>query len=118
MNYRLKESHLNGPGKMNARRWNELKYFANVSIDILGFLMMKALTFIFLNRGTKRNVKTKVDLDEIFAEKPNGIPPITSGLYRKKKATNYNRQFSNLICLFISNFNSNSNSQIENSYRW
>ena len=77
MNATLEDSPLNSTGNlMKARRWDELKYYSNISIDIAALFNPAGCDVYFLNRGIIRNVRSHLDLHSYFQSPPQGYTPL------------------------------------------
>ena len=73
----LDDSPLNSKGNlMKARRWDELQYYSNISIEIASLFNPNGCDVFFLNRGVVRNVKTSRDLQGHFQNPPSGFTPL------------------------------------------
>lgn len=75
MNSVLNDSPLN-TGLFKATRWDELKNFSKVSIEIANIFNPNGVDVFFLNRPVARNVKSLADLDPYFVNRPNGYTPL------------------------------------------
>lgn len=77
MNTPLLDSPLNNKNKLfNATRWNELQYFANISLEIASLFDQEGSDVYFLNRSILapyQNVRSAEDIADYFEEKPQGI---------------------------------------------
>ena len=80
MNTILQDSPLNTTNTLfRATRWDELQYFANISIDIASLFDPNGSDVYFLNRTPTPvlNVRQPEDLRAYFAQKPNGFTPLS-----------------------------------------
>ena len=59
-----------------ARRWDELQYYSNISIEIATLFNPNGCDVYFLNRGIVKNVKTSRDLRSHFQDLPQGYTPM------------------------------------------
>ena len=75
MNMMLNDSPLN-TGVFKATRWDELKHFSKVSIELANVFNPEGIDIFFLNRPAARAVKHIHDLEPYFIDKPNGFTPI------------------------------------------
>lgn len=82
MNTALQDSPLNKTNNLiKATRWDELLYFANISIEIASIFNTKGCDIYFLNRSPPvHNVKDTSELVNYFANTPNGYTPLTEVL--------------------------------------
>ena len=84
MNTPLQESPLNcGKNLLHVTRWDELQYFANISLEIASLFDPNGSDVYFLNRSVLspfRNVRSSKDIAEYFAETPTGFTPLSSVL--------------------------------------
>lgn len=76
MNATLSDSPLN-TGVCQAQRWDELKTFAGIAVEIASVFNPEGTDVYFLNRPAARNVRTYTDLQPYFQAMPNGFTPIT-----------------------------------------
>jgi hypothetical protein len=76
MSTTLVESPLNH-GLMQASRWDELKYFSNICIEMANIFNPEGCDVHFLNRPVARNVKTPEDLFPYMVNTPGGYTPLT-----------------------------------------
>ena len=79
MNTVLQDSPLNTSDNLfKATRWDELQYFANISIEIASVFDPNGCDIYFLNRTPSplRNVSQPSDLITHFNLKPNGYTPL------------------------------------------
>lgn len=75
MNTVLQDSPLNNSSSLfKASRWDELQYFAKISIEIASIFDQDGSSVYFLNRQPSplRNVRNSNDLLPFFNEKPQG----------------------------------------------
>ena len=64
---------------INATRWDELKYFANISIEIASLFNTNGCDVYFLNRfhlSPIKNIKDSIKLNQYFQDKPKGFTPL------------------------------------------
>lgn len=83
MNSNLQDSPLNNTNNLfKATRWDELQYFANISIEIASLFNPQGCDVYFLNRypSPVRNVINSAQLVNYFHAKPQGFTPLTSVL--------------------------------------
>ena len=83
MNTALQDSPLNQPNQMKATRWDELKYFANISLEIASLFDPQGCDVFFLNRPPARGItlQTLPDFLNSFARtKPSGYTPLAQTL--------------------------------------
>jgi hypothetical protein len=77
----LEDSPLNRPGNLlNASRWDELKYFANISIEIAAIFEQNGCDVHFLNKGPFTRITSASQLNYLFEQGPNGYTPLTDTL--------------------------------------
>jgi len=81
MNTILQDSPLNNKSASlaNATRWDELKYFANISIEIASLFNRNGCDIYFLNRfnlSPIKNIKDPIQLEQYFQDKPKGFTPL------------------------------------------
>lgn len=83
MNSILQDSPLN-TDSLKTTRWDELKYFAKISIELAAFFNQDGCDIYFLNREPSlvKNIKRADELDEYFKERPEGPTPLTKTLKR------------------------------------
>jgi hypothetical protein len=81
MNSVLSESPLNS-GLFKATRWDELKNFSRVSIDLASIFNPEGIDIYFLNRPVARAVKHINDLEPYLIDKPSGFTPMRRILER------------------------------------
>lgn len=83
MNTVLQDSPLNQPNSLKATRWDELRYFANISIEIASLFDPTGCDIYFLNRPSIKNLKLD-NLNEFLgtftSTVPNGYTPLTKRL--------------------------------------
>jgi hypothetical protein len=75
MNSVLNDSPLN-TGVFKATRWDELKNFSKISIDLANIFNPEGIDIHFLNRPAARNVRTLNDLEPYLVNKPSGFTPM------------------------------------------
>ena len=76
MNSALNDSPLNGNRMIKATRWEELEYFAGISIEIVNFFNDSTDVY-FLNKPPIRNINNTDSLLNFLKEnKPNGFTPL------------------------------------------
>ena len=63
---------------MKATRWDELQYFANISIEIASLFEPDGCDVYFLNKGLVKNIRNSSQLANYFQSGPNGYTPITN----------------------------------------
>ena len=83
MNTILQDSPLNQPGQMKATRWDELKYFANISLEIASLFDPQGCDVFFLNRPPARNITLDTlpnFLNSFSRTKPSGYTPLAQVL--------------------------------------
>jgi hypothetical protein len=76
MNTTLNDSPLNNPNNLfKATRWDELKYFAEISIEIASVFNENGCDIYFLNRypSPVKNIMNAGQLVNYFRDKPQGI---------------------------------------------
>jgi hypothetical protein len=76
MNTTLEDSPLNS-GLLKATRWDELKYFSKICIDIANIFNQEGTDVYFLNRPMARNVRSPDDLVPYMFNPPNGYTPLS-----------------------------------------
>jgi hypothetical protein len=81
MNSVLDESPLNS-GLFKATRWDELKNFSRVSIDLASIFNPEGIDIYFLNRPVARGVKHINELEPYLIDKPSGFTPMRRILER------------------------------------
>ncbi len=73
----LADSPLNTPGSLlNASRWDELKYFADISIEIASVFDPNGCDVHFLNKGPLSGITHAHQLEHLFRQGPNGYTPL------------------------------------------
>jgi hypothetical protein len=80
MNASLLESPLNNNNNLvKATRWDELKYFASISIEIASIFNSNGCDIYFLNRfpSPVKNILDSSQLVNYFRDKPAGLTPIS-----------------------------------------
>jgi uncharacterized protein YegL len=102
MNSRLNDSPLNKPG-YQAMRWDELKAFASISVEILTLFDTNGCDIHFLNRPPMKNVTSYEKIIQLFHKKPSGYTPLTRAL---NSVLNENRRVieeegKNLLILIV-----------------
>ena len=75
MNTQIEDSPLN-TGLIKATRWDELKYFSKIAIDIASIFNENGTDIHFLNRPPARQVTHVDQLASIFNIKPAGYTPL------------------------------------------
>jgi hypothetical protein len=83
MNTTLQDSPLNNNNSLfKATRWDELQYFANISIEIASIFNPNGCDIYFLNRfpSPLKNITDPAQLVNYFHEKPQGFTPLTRTL--------------------------------------
>lgn len=74
----LDESPLNKPGSLlKASRWDELRYFADISLEIASVFDTNGSDIHFLNKGLFERVMHAQQLEPQFQEGPGGYTPLT-----------------------------------------
>jgi hypothetical protein len=76
----LQDSPLNTSNTLfRATRWDELQYFASISLDIASLFDANGSDVYFLNRTPSpvRNVHNIADIQQYFAHKPHGFTPLS-----------------------------------------
>ena len=71
----FKDSPLNNSSNLfKACRWDELQYFAKISVEIASIFEPDGSSVYFLNRQPSplQNVKTANDINHYFNDKPQG----------------------------------------------
>ena len=79
MNTPLNDSPLNNNNTLfKATRWDELQYFAKISIEIASLFNPDGCNIYFLNRYQYpiKNVTNEVQLTDLFRERPQGFTPL------------------------------------------
>ena len=77
MNTPLEDSPLNIRGsETKVRRWDELQFYSNISIEVLSLFNSTGCDVYFLNRGIVRNVRNSSDLILYFQNPPKGHTPL------------------------------------------
>lgn len=79
MNSPLMDSPLNNENTLlKATRWDELQYFAKISIEIATLFDPDGCSVYFLNKKPSPvlNVKDEADLIPLFADRPRGFTPL------------------------------------------
>jgi len=75
----LDDSPLNKTSSlMKATRWDELRYFANISIELASIFDSNGCDVYFLNKGLVRNVQHANQLVNYFHSGPSGYTPLTN----------------------------------------
>jgi hypothetical protein len=83
MNTVLQDSPLNNSNSLfKATRWDELQYFANISIEIASIFNPNGCDIYFLNRypSPVRNITDASQLVNYFRDKPQGFTPLASAV--------------------------------------
>lgn len=83
MNTALQDSPLNTSDTLfRATRWDELQWFASISIEIATVFDSNGSDVYFLNRKPSpiKNVKNSSELSPYFGQKPNGFTPLAKCL--------------------------------------
>jgi hypothetical protein len=80
MNSVLSDSPLN-TSVFRATRWDELKNFSRISIDLANIFNPEGIDIHFLNRPPARNVRSLSDLEPFLVNKPAGFTPIARVLH-------------------------------------
>ena len=83
MNTQLQDSPLNYSNSLRATRWDELKYFANISIEIASLFDRNGCDIYFLNRPGVRNLQMSQlgdFLNTFSTRQPNGYTPLSKAL--------------------------------------
>ena len=75
MNSILNDSPLNS-SVFKASRWDELKQFAKISLEIANIFNPEGVDVHFLNRPSARRVQNIQNLEPFLANKPGGFTPI------------------------------------------
>jgi hypothetical protein len=75
MNSQIEDSPLN-TGLIKATRWDELKYFSRISLDIASIFNENGTDIHFLNRPPARNITHVDQLSGVFNIKPAGYTPL------------------------------------------
>jgi hypothetical protein len=87
----LNDSPLN-TDTFKATRWQELQYFANISVKLVNAINSNGCNVHFLNRDSKYHVQDMKQLWPCFDMKPTGYTPLTSVmnliLYENSKNNN------------------------------
>jgi hypothetical protein len=100
MNSILNDSPLN-TGLMKATRWDELKNFSRISIDLANIFNPNGIDIFFLNRPPARNVKNMNDLEPYFVDKPAGFTPLKRVLDTVLVENNRQRLGENKLLVII-----------------
>jgi hypothetical protein len=87
MNSILNDSPLNS-GVFRATRWDELKSFSRISIDLANIFNPEGIDIHFLNRPAARNVRTLNDLEPYLVNRPAGYTPMRRVLESVLKENN------------------------------
>lgn len=61
-------------------RWDELKYFSKIGLDIASVFNQDGTDVYFLNRPTAHGVRSSDHLSTYFVQPPNGYTPISRTL--------------------------------------
>jgi hypothetical protein len=80
MNSVLSDSPLN-TSAFRATRWDELKNFSKISIDLANIFNPEGIDIHFLNRLPARNVRTLNDLEPFLVNRPAGFTPLARVLH-------------------------------------
>ena len=101
MNTILNDSPLNS-GLSKVSRWDELQYFAKISLEIANIFNDNGSDIYFLNRPTARNIQNTDQLNSYFHNKPSGFTPL-SRVFRNVLNENSNAflQESNLLVIIV-----------------
>jgi hypothetical protein len=105
MNTVLNDSPLNS-GLFKATRWDELQYFAKISLEIANIFNENGSDVYFLNRQTARNIRDIDQLNSYFQNKPSGFTPLAR-VFRSVLTENSNAflQESNLLIIIVTGNN-------------
>jgi len=76
MNTIIEDSPLNN-GVFKATRWDELRCFSKISLDIANIFNQNGTDIHFLNRPPVRNITNADQLTDIFFNKPSGYTPLS-----------------------------------------
>ena len=76
MSTRLTQSPLN-TDFVKATRWDELKFYASIAIEVTNVFDREGVDVYFLNRPAAKCVKNMNDLEPYFLDPPGGFTPIT-----------------------------------------
>jgi hypothetical protein len=80
MNSKLADSPLINKNKSTSQqevtRWDELKYFTNIIIEIANLFNTNGSDVYFLNRKSNKNITDKQQLSYSFEDKPQGYTPL------------------------------------------
>ena len=76
MNTRLTQSPLN-TDFVKATRWDELKFYARIAIEVTNVFDREGVDVYFLNRPPAKCVKNMNDLEPYFLDPPSGFTPMT-----------------------------------------
>jgi hypothetical protein len=76
MNTIIEDSPLNN-GVFKATRWDELRCFSKISLDIANIFNQNGTDIYFLNRPPCRNITNADQLTDIFHNKPSGYTPLS-----------------------------------------
>ena len=83
MNTQLQDSPLNSSNSLRATRWDELKYFANISVEIASLFDRNGCDIYFLNRPGVKNLQMNQlaeFLNTFSTRRPNGYTPLSKAL--------------------------------------
>lgn len=82
MNCELDDSPLNKPSLPRATRWNELEYFASISLEVANLFDTNGCDVYFLNHQPPiKNIKSVPDFLNYFRQiRPGGYTPLTKTL--------------------------------------
>jgi hypothetical protein len=107
MNTILNDSPLNS-GIFKATRWDELQYFAKISLEITNIFNDNGSDVYFLNRPTARNIQNTDQLGLYFQNKPSGFTPL-SRVFKSVLNENSNAflQESKLLVIIVTGNNLN-----------
>ena len=61
-------------------RWDELKYFAEICIEVANVFDDSGIDVYFLNRPTARNIRVPEQLEPHMVNPPRGFTPITQAI--------------------------------------
>lgn len=79
MNCPLMDSPLNNDKTLlKATRWDELQYFAKISVEIATLFDPEGVSVYFLNKypSPVLNIKNERQVQQLFKDKPNGFTPL------------------------------------------
>jgi archaellin len=102
MRSKLKDSPLNkGTNQRQATRWDELKAYGIIAVEILSLFDSNGIDIHFLNRPPIKNVKQADQIIQKFQSRPAGGTPLTKTIKKVLNETSSIVQRSNLLIVIV-----------------